>query len=150
VDEVTGNVMPWNPDAFGNVNALALSDAGIYAGGNFTGADNLPQAYVAAIVSASTDVHGQPAPSLELSAASWPNPIRAGARLHYVLPEAAAVTLRVFDITGRERAQLTRGVMQSPGPHDVTWRADHVPPGLYFVHLDAGWRSASLKLVVAR
>ena len=127
-----------------------MSTAGIYAGGDFTGADNLPQAHIAAILPATTGVAGSGGQSLELSASSWPNPFGGATRLRYVLPEAAVVTLRIYDMTGREHVRLAGGTWQSAGPHEVPWRADGLAPGVYVARLDAGRRAAFLKMVVAR
>jgi hypothetical protein len=35
IDEATGTVLPWNPNANGNVNALAVTSSAIYIGGGF-------------------------------------------------------------------------------------------------------------------
>lgn len=35
IDEATGNVLPWNPNTNGNVNALAVSSSAVYIGGAF-------------------------------------------------------------------------------------------------------------------
>ena len=54
LDINSGYVTPWNPNVdapflFPSVNALAINDSTIYAGGNFTSVGNLPNSYLAAI-----------------------------------------------------------------------------------------------------
>ncbi|MCP4247815.1 MAG: T9SS type A sorting domain-containing protein, partial [bacterium] len=66
-----------------------------------------------------------------------PNPFSMATTFRYRLPEAATVTLRVFDLSGRIVATIVRG-SQSAGDHEVTWDAGEAPPGVYFCRIHAG------------
>ncbi|MEM8601066.1 MAG: FG-GAP-like repeat-containing protein, partial [Bacteroidota bacterium] len=51
---------------------------------------------------------------------AYPNPSTASVSIRYVLPEAGAVTLVVYDLLGRQVAKLVDAPMAS-GTHTVTW-----------------------------
>lgn len=66
---------------------------------------------------------------------NYPNPFNPETVIPYALPVRAEVSLRVFDILGREVAELASGI-QEPGVHAVTWNAATASSGLYFYRLD--------------
>ena len=78
-----------------------------------------------------------------------PNPVRAGTRLAIALPEPGDVRLDVFDLQGREVANLVDAHMGA-GTHSVHWNAA-VSPGVYLARLVVDGRSvAERRLVVVR
>lgn len=87
--------------------------------------------------------------------ASWaPNPARGGAALALGLDEGARVTLRLFDVGGRQVRTMDLG-SRAAGTHRVGWdgRDDAgrvLPPGLYFGEVRADGRVAHARLVIAR
>jgi hypothetical protein len=89
-----------------------------------------------------------PAPVPFALAQSFPNPARSNSIIRFALPEAARVTLSVYDLQGRRVATLLDHVLQQAGRHDVPVRADHWKPGIYLYRLEAGGRSATRKMVV--
>ncbi|NHZ86967.1 MAG: T9SS type A sorting domain-containing protein [Planctomycetia bacterium] len=48
-----------------------------------------------------------------------------------------ATSLQIFDITGRLMETLVNGELVS-GEHEITWNADNLPSGVYFVRLQSG------------
>lgn len=80
---------------------------------------------------------------------SYPNPANPSATLRYDLPTSSWVTLKVYDLLGREIATLVNGRNQ-PGEHSVTWNAANVPSGVYFYRLIAGDYVQTKKMVVMR
>ena len=52
------------------------------------------------------------------------------------VPEATHVTIKVYDVLGRAVATLVEGTLEA-GRHEVRWRADDWPSGMYFVRLQA-------------
>jgi hypothetical protein len=54
----------------------------------------------------------------------------------YHLPAAGRVTLKVFDLLGREIATLVDGPVQA-GSHSVTWNPGSCGSGVYFARLSA-------------
>ncbi len=69
--------------------------------------------------------------SLDLSG---PNPFNAVTQFSYYLPEPDQIQLEVFNITGQKVAKLFEG-LQTAGEHKVSWSAENLASGLYFVRL---------------
>jgi uncharacterized delta-60 repeat protein len=65
---------------------------------------------------------------------AYPNPFNPSTNITYFLPEAADVTLSIFDVHGRLVDQLVNGHRKS-GRHDVTFDASGIPSGIYFYRL---------------
>jgi len=76
-----------------------------------------------------------PAEFINLS--NYPNPFNAVTTISYSLPQAASVTIGIFDILGRNLKTMDKG-MQEAGEYQVTWNAQNQPSGLYFyrIHVD--------------
>ncbi len=68
---------------------------------------------------------------------NYPNPFNPSTAISYLLPSTRMVTLRVFDLLGREVATLINEV-QPAGSHTATFNAATLPSGVYFYHLQAG------------
>jgi hypothetical protein len=78
------------------------------------------------------------------------NPARGPAQLELALPRSSRITLRVFDVTGR---QIGNPLVQrfEAGRHRLTWGTDLRHSGLYFIRLtsEAGFE-ATRKIVLVR
>ncbi len=71
---------------------------------------------------------------------NYPNPLRRSTTITFSLPTSAEVTLRVFDLLGREVASLHSGRLP-PGIHTRVWDANNAAAGLYLYTLSvAGLR----------
>jgi hypothetical protein len=68
---------------------------------------------------------------------NYPNPFNAVTEIRFELNRAMTVSLKVYDILGREAATLVNG-MQAAGSHAVTWNAQAASSGVYFAVLQAG------------
>ena len=74
---------------------------------------------------------------------NYPNPFRPAltpARINYYLPMAANVSLRIYDLLGREIASLVHGP-KPMGIYNAIWygvnhSGEPVPNGIYFYHLE--------------
>lgn len=98
------------------------------------------------ILAVDEDFIPQPA-SFTLSA--YPNPFNASVRLDYELAAASAVTLTVYDLTGREVNTLI-AERKSAGRHNVVWNADGLPSGIYFARMQTGDVTQVRKLVLMK
>jgi len=70
---------------------------------------------------------------------NYPNPFNPGTVIRYTLPSGGLVSLRLYDVLGKEIALLVNEV-QSSGLHEVRCEADdwHLSSGVYFYSLRAG------------
>ncbi len=82
--------------------------------------------------------------------AAYPNPFRTSAQISYELPYPASVRLSVFDVLGRQVETIVAEALQSPGMHDVTLDALHLPAGLYLYRLEAGSYAETRSVVVLK
>jgi hypothetical protein len=85
---------------------------------------------------------------------STPSLTHSPVKISYVLPEAASVTIAVYDVIGIKLLTLNLGFREA-GEHSVVWDAcseagQPVPRGIYFVRLQASGSSRSLRLIVLR
>ncbi|HKL87879.1 MAG TPA: T9SS type A sorting domain-containing protein, partial [Salinibacter sp.] len=80
---------------------------------------------------------------------SYPNPVGQQGTVEYALPEESDVTLRVYDVLGREVATLARG-RKAAGRHTVQLSTDQLSSGVYFGRLQAGDQTRTLKITVVR
>lgn len=97
-----------------------------------------------------TDIRDKPRVPMTFSLSqNYPNPFNPTTVLRYTLPRNEEVELRVYDILGREIAQLVKGFQQA-GPHDVTFDGTHYPSGVYFYRLTAAGKLQAKKMLLAK
>lgn len=92
---------------------------------------------------------GLPLPTGEVSLAVRPNPSRAGADLHFVLPDPAHVRVSIHDVAGRQVASLVDGILPA-GPHRLLWRPASYSAGVYFARIETGGRVITRRAVLIR
>ena len=87
---------------------------------------------------------------------NYPNPFNPRTVISYHLPAAQAglavnsvVTLKIFDVLGREVATLVNE-RQSAGSHTVNFSGDVLSSGIYFYQLRAGTFVETRKMVLLR
>lgn len=78
-------------------------------------------------------------------AQNYPNPFNPGTNIEFTLPERAFVTLKVYDILGREVAVLVNEE-RLPGVHYVNFEPADLAGGVYFYKLTAGSYSVTRKM----
>lgn len=66
---------------------------------------------------------------------NYPNPFNPSTKISYVLPSDAKVSLRIYDIIGKEVASLVSG-NQTAGLHTVDFNASNLSSGVYFYTLN--------------
>jgi hypothetical protein len=66
---------------------------------------------------------------------NYPNPFNPSTRIRYGLPEAAHVTIKVFNLMGVEVATLVEE-MREAGHHEVVFNAGDLVSGTYFYRMD--------------
>ncbi len=80
---------------------------------------------------------------------NYPNPFNPSTKIEYALPEAEEVTLKVYDLLGREVATLVDG-KQTSGNHTVTFDAAHLSSGVYMYRMEAGDYSKIRKMLLLK
>jgi hypothetical protein len=86
---------------------------------------------------------------LELSQ-NYPNPFNPTTQISYTVAHNARVSLKVFDVLGREVATLVDGV-KTAGNYAVIFNAGNLSSGVYFYRLQAdGSSSLTKKLVLMK
>ncbi|MBW6536713.1 MAG: T9SS type A sorting domain-containing protein [Mariniphaga sp.] len=68
---------------------------------------------------------------------SYPNPFSKTTVIEYTLPRSEEVTIKVFDLYGREIKTLIDKVIQA-GVHKIEWDAAGLPGGTYLYRMQAG------------
>ena len=85
---------------------------------------------------------------------NYPNPFNPTTLISYTLPEAGHVTLKVYDLLGREVRTLVDG-FQAEGVRTVAWDAtgnagERLPSGTYLYRIDAGRFSATRQMTLIK
>ena len=80
---------------------------------------------------------------------NYPNPFNPETTMRYVVPEPADVTIRVYNLNGKEVAELHNG-RQPAGSYTVTWDALDQPSGTYLIRLQAGSTVMIMKCVLLK
>lgn len=81
---------------------------------------------------------------------NFPDPFNPATTVRFDLPEAADVTLKVYNILGREVATLVERKRYEPGRHSVVFNAVHEPAGIYIYQLRAGQFVNTRKMVLLK
>ncbi|MGA2625185.1 MAG: T9SS type A sorting domain-containing protein [Bacteroidota bacterium] len=80
---------------------------------------------------------------------NYPNPFNPTTDFGFRIVDCGLVTLKVYDVLGREVATLVNEVKQ-PGAYTVTWDASRMPSGIYFYRLQTGRFTATKKLLLLK
>ena len=80
---------------------------------------------------------------------NFPNPFNPVTTIGYSLATPGHVTIRVYDVSGREVTTLVDKGMD-PGRYQVTLRADGLAGGVYFARMTAGDYTETKKLVLLK
>jgi Zinc carboxypeptidase/Secretion system C-terminal sorting domain/Carboxypeptidase regulatory-like domain len=65
---------------------------------------------------------------------NYPNPFNPSTTIKYQLPQSGNVSLKVYDVLGREVASLANG-FKSAGSYTITFNSSSLPSGIYFYQL---------------
>ncbi|GAB5534601.1 MAG: hypothetical protein Rubg2KO_08500 [Rubricoccaceae bacterium] len=88
-------------------------------------------------------------PNRQLVLTAGPNPTRGTIHLRWTLPETADVELAVYDLLGREVAQVELAEHVAAGAYSSSWPAE-VASGVYVVRLRAGDEVRTRRVTVLR
>jgi GH35 family endo-1,4-beta-xylanase len=88
-------------------------------------------------------------PSAYQLSQNFPNPFNPATSIRYNISKTSQVTLKVFDILGRQ-VQTLENTLQTPGQYTVTFNAQNFASGIYFYQLQAGTFTATKKLMLLK
>jgi hypothetical protein len=81
---------------------------------------------------------------------NYPNPFNPSTNIQFDLAVAGNVSLKVFDITGREVATLLDNRSMNAGAQVVSLDASNLASGVYVYRMDVGGMTASKKMVLMK
>jgi len=81
---------------------------------------------------------------------NYPNPFNPNTVISFQLPVNSHVTLKVFDVNGREVATLVDKEVLAAGQHIRNWETRNAASGIYFYRLTAGSVAETKKMVLTR
>ncbi|MBN1632612.1 MAG: T9SS type A sorting domain-containing protein [Ignavibacteria bacterium] len=80
---------------------------------------------------------------------NYPNPFNPETKISYKIPEIGFVSLKIFDIRGREIKTLVEE-NQSAGEYELNFNAGDLPSGTYFYRIQTNEFTDTKKMVLAR
>ena len=80
---------------------------------------------------------------------AYPNPFNPETNITFGLEKSGMVSLKAYDILGREIASLMNGSMNA-GLHNVIWNASDLSSGVYFLRLESNGQASSRKVMLLK
>jgi hypothetical protein len=80
---------------------------------------------------------------------AYPNPFNPQTTISLSIPARQKVVLAIFNAAGREVARLNESILD-PGRHDIRWKAEGMPSGVYFCRIVTGSFMKVQKVVLLR
>ena len=99
-----------------------------------------------ALVSVKSDVQS---PTKFVLFNNFPNPFNPTTTIKYEIPKTVNVSLKVYDILGRE-VQILINQEQKPGFYEVPFGNDDLASGIYFYRLQAGDFIQTKKMILLK
>ncbi|MGE5499503.1 MAG: glycoside hydrolase family 38 C-terminal domain-containing protein [Syntrophothermus sp.] len=87
-------------------------------------------------------------PQYDLSQ-NYPNPFNPVTVINYSIAKAGPVTLKIYDLLGREVKALVDGI-NNAGKHSVSFDASSLPSGIYFCQIKADTYNAVKKMMLIK
>lgn len=97
----------------------------------------------------SVQPHAAPLLPRSVSLSAYPNPFNSTAMIHFELPVTGEVKMTVYDVTGRQVAELVHRTMPA-GEHSINYDGSTLSSGIYFVSLRTPQRTMTTKLVLLK
>ncbi|RPI62554.1 MAG: T9SS C-terminal target domain-containing protein [Ignavibacteriales bacterium] len=142
---------PWSAGATGNGSLLQLSAIDFFGEtdqyqmyvDDFTFTDLL---FVSVEDSNEVNVNAPVTYSLDQN---YPNPFNPSTKIKYSLPVSGCVSLKVYDILGKEVTMLVNEE-KTIGTYELNWNPTNLPSGVYFYRLQAGSFVQTRKMILLK
>ena len=80
---------------------------------------------------------------------NYPNPFNPTTKIEYSIPQTSFVTLKVYDVLGKEVAALVNEE-KSVGNYNLEFYGNQLPSGIYFYKIQAGSYSSVKKMILIK
>lgn len=80
---------------------------------------------------------------------NYPNPFNPSTNISYTVPATGKVSLKIFNILGREVATVVNGIQQA-GEYKIIFNASELASGIYFYELRCGNYTATRKMTLLK
>jgi photosystem II stability/assembly factor-like uncharacterized protein len=80
---------------------------------------------------------------------NYPNPFNPTTKLSFIIGNSSFVTLKVYDVLGKEVATLVNEE-KSSGKYSVNFNANNLASGIYFYKLQAGNFTKTMKMILMK
>lgn len=85
----------------------------------------------------------------KITISAWPNPFNPATLISYSIPQSGKVSLKVFDLLGRQVALLTEEIKPA-GMHQIPFRGDDLASGIYVIRMESGSKTESVKVILLK
>lgn len=135
-----------------NLNAATSSTSVAFTTQNmfiYDSKNNIATVYKMSVAPNSVDNHLYEAPSQFELSQNYPNPFNANTSIRFHLTKSNHVTLKVYDVFGKEMAILIDEEM-AEGIYNVSCNLDYLTSGMYLYKLNVGVYSATKRMILAK
>lgn len=80
---------------------------------------------------------------------NYPNPFNPATKINFAVPYKSFVSLKVFDMNGREVSALVNNTLQA-GTYQYDFNAASLPSGTYFYKLETPDFTSTKKLILIK
>jgi hypothetical protein len=80
---------------------------------------------------------------------NFPNPFNPETSIEYLIPEASIVSIKIYDVLGRELKTLVNGYKQK-GRYKITFNSAGLPSGVYFYRMETNSFSDIKKMIILK
>jgi len=112
--------------------------------------DNLPQKRMIKWENGNLNYSGTNLPQSFNLYQNYPNPFNPATLIKYDLPKDVSVTVKIYDLLGKEVAVLLNNEFKYAGRHQLNWNASNYASGMYIYRIEAGDYISTRKMILVK